>query len=400
MTEAASHTSPRVTRELRPPSAVATLGIIGGGQLAKMTAQAAAQLGCDVVVLERTDDFPAHSVDSHAIVGDWNDPAKLLDLARVVDVVTLENEFVDADALAAVERAGRELHPSSATMRLVQDKLVQKETFARAGLPVPRFRAVETPSDVALAARDLGWPLVLKRRRGGYDGKGNALVEDSNGVAAAWAKLAGAPNVLYVEELCRFEAELAQMLVRGRDGACAAYPVVETVQRDHVCHVVHAPAKGFADASERVARMTRTAVEAIGGVGAFGLELFLLPSGELVLNEIAPRVHNSGHYTIEACATSQFENHVRAVLGLPLGSVAMRMPNACMVNLLGAGSGSGEPIGLREALAVAGAQVHVYGKKKSERGRKMGHVTALGGSREEAFTTARTAADVLRFGGA
>ncbi len=379
-------------------STVATLGIVGGGQLAKMTAQAATQLGCEVVVLERADDFPAHALDTRWIQGELDDPAKLLELAGEVDVVTLENEFVSPEALRAVERAGHPLWPSSATIALVQDKLVQKRTFARAGLPLPRFEAVESTEDVARVAQALGWPLVLKRRTMGYDGKGNATVRSVAEVQAAWKRLDGAPGRLYAEEFCAFRLELAAIVVRGRDGAACAYPVVETENTDHVCRIVRAPARVAPALATQAAAIARVAVEAIGGVGAFGVEMFLMADGSVLVNEIAPRVHNTGHYTIEACAASQFENHVRAVMGWPLGSAAMRAPAACMVNLLGVGPGSGTPQGLESALSIAGASVHVYGKSRSQRGRKMGHVTALGATLAEAEACARAAADAIRFG--
>ncbi len=384
-----------------PPShraAVSTLGIVGGGQLAKMTAQAATQLGCEVVILERADDFPADALDTRWIQGDWDDAAKLLELAAEVDVVSLENEFVSPVALRAVEEAGHVLRPSAATMSLVQDKWIQKRTFADAGLPLPRFEPVETPGDVARVASRLGWPLVLKRRTMGYDGKGNATVRSVADVDAAWRKLAGGPGAIYAEEFCAFELELAVIVVRGLDGSTREYPVVETENRDHICRVVRAPARVGDGIAAEAARIARAAVESIRGVGAFGIEMFLMPGGGVLVNEIAPRVHNTGHYTIEACATSQFENHVRAVLGLPLGAVTMRAPAACMVNLLGDGPGSGSPIGLERALRVDGASIHVYGKSSSRRGRKMGHVTALGGTLAEAEQRALAAADSIRFG--
>ena len=374
------------------------LGIVGGGQLARMLAQAAAQIGVDVVVLERGADFPAHAVAKRTLHGDWDDPARLLELAAEVDVVSLENEFVSPVALRAVEAAGHLLRPSAATMELVQDKLVQKRTFAAANLPLPRFEAVETPADVERVAGRFGWPLVLKRRTMGYDGKGNATVPAASDVDAAWRKLAGGAGRIYAEEYCPFALELAAIVVRGLDGVTREYPVVETENRDHVCRVVRAPARVDARVATEAARIARAAVESIRGVGAFGVEMFLMADGRVLVNEIASRVHNTGHYTIEACATSQFENHVRAVLGLPLGATTLRAPAACMVNLLGAGPGPGTPIGLERALRVDGASVHVYGKSTSQRGRKMGHVTALGATMPEAESRALAAADAIHFG--
>ncbi len=361
------------------------LGIIGGGQLAKMTAQAATQLGCEIVVLERQDDFPAHSLDTHAIIGDWDDPALVRQLAAQVDVVTLENEFVNPTALAAVPA----LWPRAETLAMVRDKYRQKTVFAAAGLPVARFAEAPTPD----AARQFGFPAVLKKRCFSYDGKGNAIVQTAAELPAAWAKLDGDRHPLYIEEFCPFRRELAIIITRGQDGAVVRYPVVETINHDHICHIVKAPlhVPGLAEIAER-------AVTAIDGIGSFGLEFFVLADGRVLLNEIAPRVHNTGHYTIEACVCSQFENHVRAVLGWPLGPATLRAPAAAMVNLLGRGAGTGTPHGLAQALNIPGAHVHIYGKTKSARGRKMGHVTALGATVDEAVAIAQRAADCIRFG--
>jgi 5-(carboxyamino)imidazole ribonucleotide synthase len=369
---------------------VPRLGIIGGGQLAKMTATAATQFGCEIVVLERQEDFPAHSLDTHTIIGDWNNPADLLQLAPLVDVVTLENEFVCPEALATLETQRFAVWPAAQTMRRVQDKFLQKTVFALAGLPVPRFAEAPTPE----SARQFGFPAVLKKRFQSYDGKGNATVRTAADLPAAWAKLDGDRQPLYVEAFCEFRRELAIIITRGRDGTTVRYPVVETINREHICCVVKAPV-----AMPAVGDLAEQAIAAVDGVGSFGMELFEMPDGQLLVNEIAPRVHNTGHYTIEACVCSQFENHVRAVLGWPLGSPAMVAPAAAMVNLLGYGDGPGTPVGLAEALRVPGAHVHVYGKTRSTHGRKMGHVTALGATRDEAAAIAQRAADCIRFGG-
>lgn len=386
---------PRIIPRERP---CAVLGIIGGGQLAKMTALSAYQLGCEVVVLEVKDEFPANSLDTHTLVGDWNDPHTLLEMAELVDVITLENEFVEADALAVLERNGHSLIPGAACIRIVQDKLEQKEAFARAGLPVPRFAAAPDPAAVHSAASRFGWPVVLKKRKLSYDGKGNATVRDAGELPAAWAQLDGDRGGLFVEEFCRFTSELAVIVTRARDGTSAVYPVVETINRDHICHAVKAPAAIGSAVAERASALALRAVEAVGGVGSMGMEMFWTEDGGLLVNEIAPRVHNTGHYTIEACECSQFENHVRAVLGMPLGSPRMRAPAAAMVNLLGSGEGLGTPRGLEDALGVAGAHVHVYGKQFAARGRKMGHVTALGPTPEAAHQLAGRAAGKIRFG--
>lgn len=382
----------------RRPKAACTLGIIGGGQLAKMIAQSATQFGCDIVVLERNDHSPAANLASETVIGDWDNPESLLLLGSMVDVVTLENEFVDADSLAALEKFGHALWPTSATIRTVQDKLIQKEALQKAGLPLPPFRSVPDRQSILEIAKEFGWPMVLKKRRNGYDGKGNYTLRSAADIDEAWAQLGGDTNALYVEAFCPFVKEIAVMITRSRNGQSVSYPLVETIQHNHICHVVKAPASVPPEIAEQAVSAACKAVETVGGVGTIGVELFLTKDGKVLINEMAPRVHNSGHYTIEACVCSQFENHVRAVLGLPLGSTAMRAPAAVMINLLGAGKGSGTAIGLDKALEIPGTHVHVYGKAVSARGRKMGHLTTLGETMEQALKTAQRAADMIQFG--
>ena len=377
--------------------ATARLGIIGGGQLARMTALAALPLGCDVVFLEQNSHCPAAWLAPRLIVGDWSDSETLLSFAEQVDVITLENEFVSATQLAWLEESGHRVFPTAASMAAVQDKLVQKQTLAAAGLPVAAFREVGSVGDVVDAAKPLGWPLVLKSRRNGYDGKGNFTVNSPDDVPRGWKKLGGAGGLL-VEAFWPFRKELAVIVTRGRQGELVSYPVAETIQRAHVCHEVRAPADIATTVAARATELARRAVTAVGGIGTFGVEMFLSESGEIAINELAPRVHNSGHYTIEACACSQFENHVRAVLGWPLGSTRMIAPAAVMLNLLGSQTDPGKAIGLEQALEVSGAHVHLYGKAASGAGRKMGHVTALGATIHEARTAALGAAEAIYFG--
>ena len=375
------------------------LGIVGGGQLARMTAMAALQLGCDVVVLERNRFSPAATLATHSLVGDWGRAEALLNLAAQVDVVTIENEFVDATHLLTLEQQGYVVLPTARTVGLVQDKFIQKQALQSAGLPVPRMRAAAAVSDCLEAAREFGWPLLLKARRDGYDGKGNATLRSVEDIEPAWERLGGnARRALFLEEFCDFATELAVIITRSSHGDMATYPVVETVQRNHVCQLVRAPAPVAPDIAARAAEVARRAVEAVEAVGSMGVEMFLTRSGDIVLNELAPRVHNSGHYTIEACACSQFENHVRAVLGWPLGSTRMVAPAAAMVNLLGTGHTPGRPAGLDRALAVPGARVHLYGKTMSGEGRKMGHVTALGDTLAAAEDAATRCAAAIHFG--
>ena len=388
------------TQLLNPKSSSGrpAVGIIGGGQLARMLAQSATPLGCEVVVVENTADCPAASVSARLIEGNTGDLAALRELAATCDVLTLENEFIDFRLLATLEAEGHCVRPSAATMEKVQDKLVQKQALEAAGLAVPAFRAVSQPQEVAEAAATLGWPLVLKKRRNGYDGKGNATVRSAAEIADAWAKLDGDTCELYVEQFCPFTAELAIIITRSAAGESVAYPLVTTVQKDHICHVVSVPADVPVALAEQAESMARRAITAMDGIGSFGVEMFLLADGTILINELAPRVHNSGHYSIEGTVCSQFENHIRAVVGWPLGSTELRAPAVVMVNLLGHAEGQGTPSGVSAALSVPGAHLHLYGKALSETGRKMGHITALGSSVPEALNTARTAADHLYFG--
>jgi 5-(carboxyamino)imidazole ribonucleotide synthase len=387
-----------MTAEPEPRDAIpypALVGVLGGGQLARMTAEAAARLGIEVAVLEREAGSPAGRIAAREVVGGWSDEARLAALAEGALAITLENEFVDPEALVWLAARGVPVFPNANTLAAVQDKLAQKRLISAAGVPTPAFAEVGAPDDVARFAEGHGWPLVLKARRNGYDGYGNATLRSPDDTPAAMQRLGWPERALLVEAWVPFVRELAVIVARGAGGQLAVYPVVETVQRDHICHIVRAPAPIAPDVAARTREMATRAVERVAGIGVFGIELFETARGEVLYNEMAPRPHNSGHYTIEGCVTSQFENHLRAVLGLPLGSATMVAPSAVMVNLLGTRASPARAEGLSVALAVPDAHLHIYGKLATRPGRKMGHVTAVGASLEEAEARARTAADAL-----
>lgn len=372
------------------------LGILGGGQLAQMMTQAAISLGIETAVLERTPDSPASRLTHHQRVGDWNvaeNHAVFSDFASLCDTVTLENEFVPPPVLEALATLGLVVYPTAETLYAIRDKLTQKHLMEQNVLPLPAFAEVQSPQDIQDFIAAHGLPAVLKARTNGYDGYGNATIHSEADISVALAKLS--KRACYIESFVPFVRELAVMILRGRDGEIRAYPVVETVQHNHICHIVRAPAPIAPDVAERAQAVAVKAVEAVNGVGVFGVELFLMENGEIVYNEIAPRPHNSGHYTIEGCVTSQFENHIRAVLGWPLGSTDMIAPAAVMVNILGKRDGRVRPDGVKAALKVPGAHVHIYGKRESRIGRKMGHVTVVGESIEHAERLARQAADLV-----
>lgn len=372
------------------------LGIIGEGQLARMLALAAAPLGIEVQILGAGAQGPAIWLAKQALSGNCNDPAQLQRLAVLSDVLTLENEFVDAGALRTLEQAGHTLFPTAGSVALVQDKLTQKETLSREGLPLPAFRAIASPGQLHQCAAEWGWPVLLKARRNGYDGKGNITVRGAEEVGPAWERLRGEEQALYAEAYCAFQRELAVVVTTGRDGSTVCYPLVETVQQDHVCHLVRAPARLPAATVTAASRLACEAVAAVGAVGSFAVEMFLMPEQTLLINELAPRVHNSGHYSIEACHCSQFENHVRAVMGWPLGDPDMHCRAAVMVNILGQGSaGPGHLQAWSEALAVPGVHLHDYGKEQGRWGRKMGHLTVIGDDPGEVEQRALQAAALL-----
>ena len=391
---------PRKSQTPRAPKnpVAPTVGIIGGGQLAKMLGQAASQLGLQTIVLAEQSNCPASSSVTRVIQGAADEIDSLRQLAEASDLVTLENEFVDSNLLGALEKAGHSVAPSAATMRIVQDKFLQKTALKNAGLSVPEFIDVPDLAALDAAIRILGLPLVLKKRRNGYDGKGNATIRKEADSRLAWELLDGEENALFAEAFCPFTQELAIMITRGTNHESVAYPVVETIQGHHICRTVKAPAQISPQVADAVTDPARKAIDAVQGVGTFGVELFRTADDRILINELAPRVHNSGHYTIEACACSQFENHLRAILGWPLGSPAMRLPAAVMINLLGNGKGTGAAVGIQQALEIPGAHIHVYGKSTSAPLRKMGHLTILGTSLEETLQRAQRAASKIQFG--
>ena len=373
------------------------IGIIGGGQLARMTAYAAYRMGLEIAILDPEPDSPAGQIAHTKLVGSLNDVSMLEELSRVSNLITLENEFVDAPLLEHLESIGTRVFPTAHTVGLIQDKLLQKQILEKNGICVPHFIGVSSYEDIYIAGERFGWPLLLKTRRNGYDGRGNVLIREPNDTLTAWKTLEGRKSSLMVESFVPFIKELAVMVARSRNGEILTYPVVETVQKDHICHIVKVPADVGEDVSKMVATIAKRAIEAVDGVGIFGIEMFILEDKSVLINELAPRPHNSGHYTIDACITSQYENHLRAILGLLLGPPTMIQPSAVMVNLLGNREGIADVSGVEIALSIPGVNLHIYGKRLTRTGRKMGHVTALGQNIEEALEKATRASSFITF---
>jgi len=366
-----------------------TLGVVGGGQLGRMLAEAASPLGVDVVVLDPTPDCPAATPAADHIEGAFDDPDAFAELSARADVLTFEIELADPDLLADVDVP---VHPDPWTLRVTEDKLREKETLADAGVPVPDFQRVDDASDLERALDDLGSPLMVKARSGGYDGRGNHVVESVADAEDYFGDLGG----LVAEALVDFERELSAIGARGASEH-AQFPVVENVHEEEILRETRVPPAASDDVVAEAREVVNDVLGVLDGRGVYGVELFEV-GGDVLVNEIAPRPHNSGHYTIEGAVTSQFEQHVRAVLGLPLGDPSLRDPTA-MVNVLGdvEETKPADLTGMAEALAVPTAALHWYGKHDVRPLRKMGHVTALGDDVAEASERAHEARDSLSF---
>lgn len=369
-----------------------TLGILGGGQLAKMTAQAAQRMGLRVAIIEIGADSPAGQLTKLDFGGGWGNQAELDAFIQASDIITLENEFIDPDLLAQIATK-RQVFPTADTMRMVQDKFIQKQTYSAVGIPTPEFAAIQTKQDLVDFGNTHGYPFVAKTRTHGYDGYGNATIKRETEIDMVWRRFMEGekPRPLLAESFVTFAKELSVIVARNKRGETAVYPCVQTIQQGHICVTVLAPAPIEEHLQTRAQEVALQCVETISGVGVFGVELFLTTTDQIVFNEIAPRPHNSGHYSIEACYVSQFENHVRAVTNLPLGMPNLKVPAAAMINLLGERTGSGIPDDVVEMLKVNNVALHLYGKKEVRVGRKMGHLTATGATTNEAFASATRA---------
>jgi 5-(carboxyamino)imidazole ribonucleotide synthase len=355
-----------------------TLGVVGGGQLGRMLAEAASPLGVEVIVLDPTPDCPAASVARDQIVGDFDDRDAIGRLAERSDALTYEIELADPDTLAAASAAADvPVQPSPETLRVIQDKLAEKDLLSDAGIPVPAYRRVDSVADLRAAVEAFGG-VMLKARHGGYDGRGNVPVRSPDDAADALREAVGTtedPDAL-AEAFVDFERELSVIGVQGTDGV-RTFPVGENVHEAEILRETVVPARTSQAVAERAQRVARDVLDALDGRGVFGIELFETDEGEILVNEIAPRPHNSGHWSIEGAVTSQFEQHVRAVLGWPLGSTRRRAPTVS-ANVLGTAEESrpARLAGVERVLGRESAHLHWYGKDQVRPLRKMGHVTA------------------------
>ena len=349
-----------------------TLGVVGGGQLGRMLAEAAAPLGVEVIVLDPTPDCPAAPVTRDQIIGEFDDPNAVFELADRVDAITFEIELADPDLLSdALSRFDVTVNPAPSTLAMIEDKLVQKRTLNDAGIPIPSFHPVETVSELKTALNRFD-AVMLKTRTGGYDGRGNVPVTDPADAADALEAVGGSAMA---ERLIDFTRELSVIAVKG-DETIRTFPPGENIHDAEILRETIVPARASEDVRNRADAVARDVLETLDGRGVFGIELFETEDGDILVNEIAPRPHNSGHWTIEGAQSSQFEQHIRAVLGWPLGSTMRRSPTV-MTNILGTVN-TPRPAtltGVESALADEHTSLHWYGKDEVRPLRKMGHLT-------------------------
>jgi 5-(carboxyamino)imidazole ribonucleotide synthase len=363
-----------------------------------MSAYQAYRFGCNVAVYTGSDGSgstePTSLVTPFSVNGSFDDIDAMTKFAASCDVVTLENEFIDSSILLEVQsRSGTPIYPSPHTFALIGDKKNEKETFEKAGIPVTPWAVLNTADDAGAFGDTHGYPFVVKSSKGGYDGYGNATVRNAADAVEAWGKLGGnSGREVIAEAFVDFRMELAVQVARNHTGT-VVYPCCESIQEGHICKTVISPARISDDLRHQAERMAVAAVEAIDGIGLFAFEFFLTRDDQILLNESAPRPHNSGHYTIEGCITSQFENHVRAVLGLPLGATGLRREAAVMVNLLGKRKHAAIAENTQTLFHTDDAHLHLYGKQESKIGRKMGHITVLGDDIDTTLNRATWLAD-------
>lgn len=366
------------------------LGIVGGGQLGRMMVEASVRLDVDVRVLAPSAHSSAASIASDVVVGDHDDIGAVRAFGRSCDVVTFEHESTPTPVLDALDEAGVVLRPSADAMRSGSDKARQRLVATEIGMAVAPHVIVSSPGELREAAGRLGLAVVAKVAHGGYDGRGVRWLRSSGDVEDLATQLASDRATWVIEPDLQIDTELAVQIVRRPGGEVVVYPVVETVQREGICTMVTAPAGCAVHLAEQLTSAARRLAERLDLVGTLAVEAFVV-DGQLLLNELAPRPHNSGHYTIDACVTSQFENHVRSVLDLPLGDAALVVPAAVMANVIARGD---ELTPLAEVPVPSGTSIHLYGKQP-KRGRKVGHVTTVGNAGHPLAKIARDTASAL-----
>ncbi len=369
------------------------IGIFGGGQLGRMLAMGARSLGLRSVSLDPGVDCPASQVTDWHIAAEYDDLAAARELAERSDVVTYEFENVDATAIEAISEL-KPVYPSPSVLRVCQDREIEKSTMRELGIGVPEFRVVRSSDEAASAVREIGAPVVMKTTRWGYDGKGQQVVRDEGDAVSAFEELGGSEVApVIVEGFVDFEMEVSVVCARDLSGEMRAFPVSENVHVDGILDTSIVPARCSDAVKEEAVKVAMRIAEGLDVIGLVAVEMFVTRDGEVLVNELAPRPHNSGHYTIEGCETSQFEQLARIMAGMPMGDVSLRSPTV-MVNLLGdVWEVAGGSPDWASVLAMPRAHLHLYGKSEYRVGRKMGHITVTGDTVQEALKVATAARD-------
>jgi 5-(carboxyamino)imidazole ribonucleotide synthase len=376
-----------MTRQYLPG---ATIGLMGSGQLGRMFAIAARRMGYRVHVFSPEMDTPAGQFADREVTGAYEDQSAVRNFAKGLDLLTFEFENIPRQTIDWCA-AECEVRPAGSILHTAQNRLREKDFLSTAGIPVASYRAVHSADELATALREIKTPAILKSAAFGYDGKGQRLIKEAGPVEEIWRDRPG--DELILERAIDFEKEVSVIVARGPDGLMKTFPVCENIHRNHILDITVVPARVPSEVEKSAADLARTIAEKMELIGLLAVEMFLQPDGNLLVNELAPRPHNSGHWTIEGCATSQFEQHLRAVCGLPLGSTAILRPCA-MANLLGDLWQVGEP-NWAAALETDGVHLHLYGKQHPRPRRKMGHLTALASSADAAIEAVSQARDAL-----
>jgi 5-(carboxyamino)imidazole ribonucleotide synthase len=353
-----------------------------------MIAHEANRMSISSIILDPSPDCPASVETKEQIVADFKDDSAILELAKRCNVITYEIELASSNALMRLESEGFPVHPGPKVLSVIQDKFEQKTFLSEQRIPVPRFALVRSREDLSNLCNEFGFPVILKACRDSYDGRGNFVIDSPAAVNEAYDCFSGRQSM--VEECIRFSKEVSIMVARNASGQVESFPLVENIHQDGILHTTIVPARVNNQIQMRAKKLAKRIVESINGIGIFGIEMFLTKQGKLLINEIAPRPHNSGHYSNDACSISQFEQHVRAILNLPLVRPKLLKP-AVMMNILGPdGFGGNYGInGLSKALSIPCARLYVYGKKTSKPRRKLGHITATADTAKEALARAR-----------
>ena len=368
----------------------ATIGLMGSGQLGRMFSIAARRMGYRVHVFSPEKDTPAGQFADREVTGAYEDESAVRDFGTGLDLLTFEFENIPRQTIDWCA-AECEVRPASTILHTAQNRLREKDFLSAAGIPVAPYRAVHSASELAAAVRDIKTPAILKSAAFGYDGKGQRLIEQPSNLDEIWRDRPG--DELILERAIDFEKEVSVIVARGPDGSMATFPLCENIHRNHILDITVVPARVPAKAEKSAANLARAIAEKMDLIGLLAVEMFLQRDGNLLVNELAPRPHNSGHWTIEGCMTSQFQQHVRAVCGLPLGSTEI-LRSCGMANLLGDLWQGGEP-NWAAAVGVEGVHLHLYGKHQPRPRRKMGHLTALAPTAEAAIEAVTKARDAL-----